>query len=101
MVCSPFKYNLGNYTLVVKTIGANCFAISSILFYIAGLSLMFFMFDKYKIGLFAKFTLSFLALVFTQFIVLFGIIDVWADFRKPKSVRLSSGSDDSDSGIFY
>lgn len=85
---------------LIRALGANLLAISSMIYYIAGLSLLFFMFDKYKAGAFTRFLMSFLALVFTQAVVWFGIIDVWADFRKPRSVSLQSDSDDSDSDIF-
>lgn len=77
-------------------IGANCLAISSIIYFIAGLSLLFFMFDKYKIGAVARVGFSCLALVFTQAVVWFGIIDVWADFRTPKPALFSSGDSDED-----
>ncbi|PKL50504.1 MAG: hypothetical protein CVV42_03145 [Candidatus Riflebacteria bacterium HGW-Riflebacteria-2] len=77
-------------------IGANCLAISSIIYFVAGLSLLFFMFDKYKIGAVARVGLSCLALVFTQAVVWFGIIDVWADFRTPKPALFSSGDSDED-----
>lgn len=80
---------------VAKTVGANCLAISNMLYYIAGLSLVFFMFDKYKIGPVARVGLSCLVLVFTQAVVWFGIIDVWADFRTPKPALFAS-SDDAD-----
>ncbi|HMM61363.1 MAG TPA: DUF2232 domain-containing protein, partial [Candidatus Rifleibacterium sp.] len=78
-----------------RTVGANCLAVSSIMYYIAGLSLIFFMFEKYKLGPFARVGLSCMALVFTQAVVWFGIIDVWADFRTPKPA-LFQASDDSD-----
>lgn len=81
---------------VARTVGANCFAISHILFFIAGLSLLFFMFNKYKLGLFARVGFSFLALVLTQAVVWFGIIDVWADFRTPKPALFSSDDSDED-----
>jgi len=77
-------------------IGANCLAISSIIYYIAGLSLLFFMFDKYKIGALARVGFSCFALVFTHAVVWFGIIDVWADFRTPKPALFSSGDSDED-----
>ncbi|MDD3146475.1 MAG: DUF2232 domain-containing protein [Candidatus Riflebacteria bacterium] len=80
---------------LARTTGANCLAISSIFYYVAGLSLVFFMFEKYKIGSFARVGLSCLALVFTHAVVWFGIIDVWADFRTPKPALFQS-SDDSD-----
>lgn len=80
---------------VARTVGANCLAISNILYFIAGLSLVFFMFDKYQIGPIARVGLSCLALVFTQAVVWFGIIDVWADFRTPKPALFPS-SDDTD-----
>lgn len=80
----------------LKVIGANCLAISKILYFIAGLSLMFFMFDKYKVGPLAKVGLSCLALVLTQAIVWLGIIDVWADFRTPKPALFSSDDSDDD-----
>ena len=78
-----------------RTVGANCLAVSSIMYYIAGLSLIFFMFEKYKLGPFARVGLSCMALVFTQAVVWFSIIDVWADFRTPKPA-LFQASDDSD-----
>jgi len=78
-----------------RTVGANCLAVSSIMYYIAGLSLIFFMFEKYKLGPFARVGLSCMALVFTHAVVWFGIIDVWADFRTPKPA-LFQASDDSD-----
>lgn len=80
---------------VARSVGANCLAISNILYFIAGMSLLFFMFDKYKIGAFGRMGLSCMALVFTQAVVWFGIIDVWADFRTPKPALFPS-SDDSD-----
>lgn len=77
-------------------IGANCLAISSIIYFIGGLSLLFFMFDKYKVGAVARVGLSCFALVFTQAVVWLGIIDVWADFRTPKPALFSSGDSDED-----
>ncbi len=98
-----FYYAAGNVEALpmqefARTAGANCLAISSILYYIAGLSLVFFMFEKYRIGVFARMGLTCLALVFTQAVVWFGIIDVWADFRTPKPALFKS-SDDSDDGF--
>jgi len=78
------------------SVGANCLAISSIIYFIAGLSLLFFMFEKYKIGSIARVGLSCLALVFTQAVVWFGIIDVWVDFRTPKPALFSSNDSDED-----
>ena len=66
---------------LIRALGANLLAISSMIYYIAGLSVLFFMFDKYKAGMFTRFLMSLLALIFTQAIVWFGIIDVWADFE--------------------
>jgi hypothetical protein len=77
-------------------VGANCLAISNIIYFIAGLSLLFFMFDKYKIGTIARVGFSCLALVFTQAVVWFGIIDVWADFRTPKPALFASGNSDDE-----
>lgn len=77
-----------------RILGANLIAMSKIIYYIAGLSLLFFMFDKYRAGPFVRLGLSFLALVFTQAIVWFGIIDVWANFRAPAPVAISSDEDD-------
>lgn len=88
-------FNLANTNLVtlqiknlLLIIGANCLAISNILFFIAGFSLLFFMFDKYKIGSFARIMFSFIALILSQAVIWFGIIDVWVDFRTPKPVPL-------------
>ena len=78
----------------LRMIGANCLAIGKTLYFIGGLSLLFFMFEKYKIGPLTKVGLSCLALVLTQAIVWLGIIDIWADFRTPKPALLSEDSND-------
>lgn len=107
-----FYYILPNYpqitsfvgitTETVKTIGINSLVISSFIYYIIGFSLLFFMFNKYQANIFTRVSLSFLALIFSQIIVWFAIINVWAEFRQPKSTQWF-GSDDSnsDSGLFY
>lgn len=85
-----------SYASSFRAIGANMIAISKIIYFIAGFSLLFFMFDKYKISKLSRVSFSLLGLIFTQAIVWFGIIDIWADFRTPKSATISSGdSDDS------
>jgi uncharacterized protein YybS (DUF2232 family) len=80
----------------IRVIGANCLAISKILYFIAGLSLLFFMFEKYRLGSLARVTLSCLALVLTQAMVWIGIIDVWFDFRTPKPALFASDDSDDD-----
>ncbi len=90
----------GAINWLVRMVGANCLAISSLLYYVAGLSLLFFMLNKYRAGFYTRFFMSFLALFFAQAIVWFGVIDVWVDFRKPKPVSLLSDSDDSESDLF-
>jgi len=70
-----------------RSIGANCLAISKILYFIVGLSIVFFYFDTYKISPPNRIGLSFLALLLTNLLVWLGIIDVWADFRAPKLRR--------------
>lgn len=79
-----------------KAIGANCLAIGKIIYFIAGMSLLFFIFNKYQMGLFARVSLSCLALMFTQAIIWLGIIDVWADFRTFKPTIFSSSEDSYD-----
>lgn len=96
-----FYYLFGNNQQLAVSdtfmvIGANLLAISRIIYYIAGLSLLFYMFEKYNAGPIIKIGLSCLALVFTQAIIWFGIIDVWADFRAPKPAIISSDDSDND-----
>lgn len=79
-----------------KAIGANCLAIAKIVYFIGGLALLFFMFEKYKISSFARLSLSCLALLLTQAVVWLGIIDVWADFRTPKPALFASDDSDDD-----
>ncbi len=79
-----------------QVIGANCLAIGKIIYFIAGLSLLFFMFDKYQVGSFGRVSLSCLALLLTQAVVWLGIIDVWADFRTPKPALFASDDSDDD-----
>jgi hypothetical protein len=84
----------GNETL--RAIGANCMAISRIIYFIAGLSLLFFMFEKYRMGSLARVGLSCLALFLNQAVVWLGIIDIWADFRTPKPALFASEDSDDD-----
>jgi uncharacterized protein YybS (DUF2232 family) len=82
---------------LVKVIGANCLAVSRIIYFIAGLSLLFFMFEKYRMGSFARLSLTVLALLLHQAVFWLGIIDVWANFRAAKKPALfPSNSDDGD-----
>ncbi len=81
---------------LLKAIGANCLAIGKIVYFIAGMSLLFFMFNKYQISSFARVSLSCLALMLTQAVVWLGIIDVWADFRTPKPALFPSSEDSDD-----
>jgi hypothetical protein len=79
---------------LIKMVSANCLAISSMVYYLAGLSLLFFMLNKYRAGFYTRFIMSFLALFFAQAVVWFGIIDIWADFRNPKPASVLSDSDE-------
>lgn len=82
---------------IIQALGANCFIISSILYLIIGFSLLFFMYDKYKIGTVTRVGLSLIALIFSQFMVWLGLIDVWAEFRLRKTTpKVSDYSDDDD-----
>lgn len=82
-------------TEVFRVIGANCLMTSNVLYFVAGFALLLHAFNRFKIGLVSRVGLSIIALVFSQFVVWFGIIDVWADFRAVKIVNdVSDGSDD-------
>ncbi len=71
-------------------------AISRIIYFIAGLSLLFFMFEKYRMGSLARVGLSCLALFLNQAVVWLGIIDIWTDFRTPKPALFASDDSDDD-----
>lgn len=88
---------------IIQVLGANCFIMSNILYLIIGFSLLFFMCDKYKIGTFTRVGLSLIALIFSQFMVWLGLIDVWAEFRLRKSTPkfFSDNSDDDDFFDFF
>ena len=82
---------------MIQTLGANCFIISNILYLIIGFSLLFFMYDKYKIDPFTRLVLSLIALIFSQFTIWLGLIDVWAEFRlKKTTLDVTDNSDDDD-----
>ncbi len=82
---------------VIQILGANCFMMSNILYLIIGFSLLFFMYDKYKIRPVLRVGLSIIALVFSQFMIWLGLIDVWAEFRLKKSTpEVTDNSDDDD-----
>ncbi len=81
----------------IQVLGANCFIMSNILYLIIGFSLLFFMYDKYKIGPVTRIGLSLVALVFSQFMIWLGLIDVWAEFRlKKPTPNVTDNSDDDD-----
>ncbi|GAB4273767.1 MAG: hypothetical protein Kow0029_13620 [Candidatus Rifleibacteriota bacterium] len=80
----------------IKAIGANLLAISKIIYFLAGLSLLYFMFEKYQLGPLTRVGLSCLALVLSQAVVWLGIIDIWADFRTPKPALFTSDDSDGD-----
>lgn len=95
------KANLGLST-VLLSIGANCLAMSSIIYFIAGFSLLFFLFDKFKFGSLARVGMSCLALIFTQAVVWLGVFDVWADLRAVRPAPPTYGdSDYSDYSDFF
>jgi hypothetical protein len=55
------------------------------------------MFEKYRMGSFARLSLTVLALLLHQAVFWLGIIDVWANFRAAKKPALfPSNSDDGD-----
>ncbi len=85
-----------------RRIGANCLAISKLLYFIAGLSIVHFWFDSYKISSPNRIGLSCLALLVTNLLVWLGIIDVWADFRAPKSpsTPMIRNRDDEEDSFF-
>ena len=87
---------------IIQILGANCFIMSNILYLIIGFSLLFFMYDKYKIGFVPRVGLSIIALMFSQFMIWLGLIDVWAEFRLKKSTpEVSDNSDDDDFFFFF
>lgn len=80
---------------LVQVIGANCLAISKILYFIAGLSLLFYFFEKHEISTPNRFGLSILALLMTQLLIWAGIADVWLDFRAPPPKKVNRDDDES------
>lgn len=69
---------------MARRIGANCLAMSQMLYLIAGFSLIAFFFHKYAIGPGGRLGITFLALMLAQVVIWLGIIDVWAEFRAPR-----------------
>lgn len=83
------------YAEMIEGIGANFLVISSILYFIAGFSILFYAFKKFEAGIFTRVGLSILSLIFSQILVWLGIIDIWADFRSWKTTKVSDDSDDN------
>lgn len=83
---------------LVRVIGANCIAVSKILYFIVGMSLLFYFFEKNEISTPNRFGLSILALLMTQLLVWAGIADVWLDFRAPPPKKVNN--DDGESSFF-
>ncbi|MBI3037511.1 DUF2232 domain-containing protein, partial [bacterium] len=82
----------------LKIVGANCLAISQVLYFISGFAVLFYFFKVYQIGRPNRIGLSILGVFFYQILVWVGIVDVWFDFRapgKPKSVRSNQDENDS------
>lgn len=77
---------------LARRIGANCLAMSQTLYLVAGFSLVAFFFHKYAIGPGGRLGLTVMALMMAHFVVLLGIIDVWAEFRSSRKPSLDSDS---------
>jgi len=83
-----------------KIVGANCLAISNILYFILGFSLLFFFFDVYQITPPNRIGLSVIAVLFSKLLVWLGIIDIWLEFRAPKKQSKNKDESDEDSSFF-
>lgn len=84
---------------VFLIVGANLSAASKIIYFIAGLSLLTYMFDKYNLRSISRACLYLFAFMFNQALVWFAIIDIWADFRTEKPALFSSKNDGSDGDV--
>jgi uncharacterized protein YybS (DUF2232 family) len=80
----------------VRLIGANFLAVSKILYFIMGLSLMAYFFEMHQLSKPLRVGLSVLGLVFNQLLVWLGVVDIWMDFRAPKpAAKQTEKEDDS------
>ncbi len=84
-------------TWAAKVLGANFLAISKILFFIAGFSLLFHFFDTYGINGPLRVGFSLFAVIFNQLVVWLGIADIWLDFRAPPPKKAKEPENDEDS----
>lgn len=83
---------------LTRRIGANCLAISKMLYFISGFSILYFYLETYKVRPINKVGISVLAFMLSQLMVWLGIIDVWADFRALQSTgrpKVNPGSGDN------
>ncbi len=80
---------------LARVIGANCLAISKLLYLIIGVSLLFYVFEKNEISTPNRVGLSVLALLMTQLLIWAGIADVWLDFRAPPPSKANQDGDES------
>jgi len=80
---------------IARVVGANFLAISKILYFIVGMSLLFYFFEKNEISAPNRFGLSVLALLMTQLLIWAGIADVWLDFRAPPPPKVNRDDDES------
>ncbi|HEY9071823.1 MAG TPA: DUF2232 domain-containing protein [Candidatus Ozemobacteraceae bacterium] len=80
---------------LARVIGANCLAISKLLYLIIGVSLLFYFFEKNEISTPNRVGLSVLALLMTQLLIWAGIADVWLDFRAPPPSNVNQDGDES------
>ncbi len=85
----------GELRHLARVIGANFLAISKILYFIIGMSLLFYFFEKNEISTPNRFGLSVLALLMTQLLIWAGIADVWLDFRAPPTQKVNRDDDES------
>ncbi|MBF0408415.1 MAG: DUF2232 domain-containing protein [Candidatus Riflebacteria bacterium] len=85
---------------LAKVVGANFLAISKFLYMVMGFSLLFWLFETYKLGVPNRIGLSLLAVLFNQLLVWFGIIDIWADFRAAAAKKPGISETDDDDSFF-
>lgn len=82
--------------------GANLLAISKILYFIAGVSIIYYWCEKYNITIVNRIGLSILAIILNNLVIWLGILDIWADFRAKttNSTKNSYFSSNDENEIF-
>ena len=101
VVCTVFGSSDSQISYIMSCIGVNTLLVCRVLFFIQGLACMLGLMDKHNLGGFSRVAILVLALFAELWFIalsVFGLVDVWANFRKLGRSRSQAAQDTSELG---